>query len=95
MAVATGGTGQVQGELWSARADDWAEVHEHNMRPVYEAVLDLVHAGPGVSILEVGWARYGAPAGRRPRRRRHGARRGAGHGGARPAARAGIRRPRR
>ncbi len=54
MAVATGGTGQVQGELWSARADDWAEVHEHNMRPVYEAVLDLVHAGPGVSILEVG-----------------------------------------
>ncbi|MDX6415236.1 MAG: hypothetical protein QOH23_2646 [Gaiellaceae bacterium] len=54
MAVATGGTAQVQGELWSAKADDWAEVHEHNMRPVYDAVLDLVHAGPGVSILEVG-----------------------------------------
>lgn len=54
MAVATTGTAQVQGELWSARASDWAEVHEHNMRPVYEAVLDLVHAGPGVSILEVG-----------------------------------------
>jgi len=54
MAVATGGTAQVQGELWSARADDWAEVHEHNMRPVYEAVLDLVHAGHGVSVLEVG-----------------------------------------
>jgi SAM-dependent methyltransferase len=48
------GTAQVQGELWSVRADDWAEVHEHNMRPVYEAALDLVHAGPGVSILEVG-----------------------------------------
>ena len=48
MAVATGGTAQVQGELWSARADDWAEVHEHNLRPVYEAALDLVHAGPGV-----------------------------------------------
>lgn len=54
MAVALGGTAQAQGELWSARADDWAEVHEHNMRPVYEAVLDLVHAGPGMSILEVG-----------------------------------------
>jgi SAM-dependent methyltransferase len=54
MAVATGGTAQVQGELWSARADDWAEVQEHNMRPVYDTVLDLVHAGPGVSILEVG-----------------------------------------
>src|SRR5947209_9244333 len=54
MAVATGGTAQVQGALWSARASDWAEVHEHNLRPVYEAVLDLVHAGPGVSTLEVG-----------------------------------------
>lgn len=54
MAVATAGTAQVQGELWSVRADDWAAVHEHNMRPVYETVLDLVHAGPGVSILEVG-----------------------------------------
>jgi len=50
----TTGTARVQGELWSARADDWAAVHEHNMTPVYEAVLDLVHAGPGVSILEVG-----------------------------------------
>jgi SAM-dependent methyltransferase len=48
------GTAQAQGELWSARADDWAEVHEHNMSPAYEAVLDLVHAEPGVSILEVG-----------------------------------------
>ena len=54
MAVAATGTAQVQGELWSAKADDWASVHEHNMRPAYEAVLDLVHAGAGVSILEVG-----------------------------------------
>jgi SAM-dependent methyltransferase len=54
MSATQTGTAQVQGELWGARADDWAEVHEHNMSPVYEAVLDLVHAGPGVSILEVG-----------------------------------------
>ena len=54
MTVATTGTAQVQGELWSVRADDWASVHEHNMTPAYGAVLDLVHAGPGVSILEVG-----------------------------------------
>ncbi len=54
MTVATTGTAQVQGELWSARADDWAGVHEHNMQPVYDAVLDLVHAGPGVALLEVG-----------------------------------------
>jgi len=44
----------VQGELWSVRADDWATVHEHNMTPAYKVVLDLLHAGPGVSILEVG-----------------------------------------
>ena len=54
MSATQTGTAQVQGELWSARADDWAEVHEHNMSPVYAAVLDLAHAGPGVSILEVG-----------------------------------------
>jgi SAM-dependent methyltransferase len=48
------GTAAVQGPLWSERADDWATVHEHNMTPVYGAALDLVHAGPGVSILEVG-----------------------------------------
>ena len=54
MAVAANGSAQVQGELWSPRARDWAEVQEHNMSPVYRAVLDLVHAGPGVSVLEVG-----------------------------------------
>ena len=48
------GTSAIQGPLWSERANDWATLHEHNMRPVYEAVLDLVHAGPGVSLLEVG-----------------------------------------
>src|SRR5215470_8990455 len=50
----TEGTAAVQGPLWSERADDWATVHEHNLTPVYDAVLDLVHAAPGVSILEVG-----------------------------------------
>ena len=48
------GTAPVQGELWSARADDWAASTSPTWRPAYEAVLDLVHAGPGVSILEVG-----------------------------------------
>jgi SAM-dependent methyltransferase len=54
MSATATGTAQVQGELWSARADDWAAVHEHDMSPVYATVLDLAHAGPGVSILEVG-----------------------------------------
>jgi SAM-dependent methyltransferase len=48
------GTAATQGPLWSERAEDWATVHEHNLTPVYNAVLDLVHAGPGVAILEVG-----------------------------------------
>jgi len=50
----TEGTAPTQGPLWSERAEDWASVHEHNLTPVYNAVLDLVHAGPGVAILEVG-----------------------------------------
>jgi SAM-dependent methyltransferase len=48
------GTAAIQGPLWSERAGDWASVHEHNLTPVYNAVLDLVHAGPDLSILEVG-----------------------------------------
>jgi SAM-dependent methyltransferase len=50
----TEGTASTQGPLWSERAEDWAAVHEHNLTPVYDTVLDLVHAGPGVAILEVG-----------------------------------------
>jgi SAM-dependent methyltransferase len=48
------GTAATQGPLWSEHAEDWATVHEHNLTPVYNAVLDLVHAGAGVSMLEVG-----------------------------------------
>jgi SAM-dependent methyltransferase len=48
------GTAATQGPLWSERAADWASVHEHNLTPVYNAVLDLLHAGPGLAILEVG-----------------------------------------
>jgi len=53
-AQTTEGTAATQGPLWSERAEDWATVHEHNLTPVYDAVLDLVHAGPDVAILEVG-----------------------------------------
>ena len=33
------GTADVQGELWGARAADWATVQEPTWRPVYERVL--------------------------------------------------------
>ena len=36
------GTAQVAGRLWSARADDWAEVQERFMAPAYEAALDAL-----------------------------------------------------
>lgn len=48
------GTAAIQGPLWSERAQDWASVHEHNLTPVYNTVLDLIHARPGITILEVG-----------------------------------------
>jgi hypothetical protein len=94
--VATTGTAPVQGELWSARADDWASVHEPNMSPAYGSVLDLVHAGPGVDILEVGCGsgtalRLAADRGADG----HGARRRSGLRRARPPPRPGRRRPRR
>ena len=44
----------MQGELWSARALDWAEVQEGMMRPVYDAVLATLDLGPDVMLLDVG-----------------------------------------
>lgn len=33
------GTAQVQGELWGAKARDWAEVQEPAWRHIYEAAM--------------------------------------------------------
>jgi hypothetical protein len=33
------GSGQMQGDLWSARARDYAELQEGHFRPLYESVL--------------------------------------------------------
>jgi ubiquinone/menaquinone biosynthesis C-methylase UbiE len=52
--VADSGTAQVQGELWSARALDWAEVQEGMARPLYEAVLEGVDLGPDTALLDIG-----------------------------------------
>jgi ubiquinone/menaquinone biosynthesis C-methylase UbiE len=49
----TSGTGQVQGELWGARADDWAE-HETQYRPVYDEAVRRLGIGPGTTVLDVG-----------------------------------------
>lgn len=48
------GTASIQGELWGARASDWAETQESTARPVYEAVIEAMRVGPGMRVLDVG-----------------------------------------
>ncbi len=48
------GSAAVQGELWSTRARDWAEVQEGLCRPLFEAVLCKTGIQPGTSYLDIG-----------------------------------------
>jgi SAM-dependent methyltransferase len=48
------GTAQLQGELWGARADDWAQLQEAVFRPLYEHVLHHPDLAPISSSLDVG-----------------------------------------
>jgi SAM-dependent methyltransferase len=43
-----------QGELWGARARDWADFQEPAQRPLYEAALRLLGIGAGTSVLDIG-----------------------------------------
>jgi ubiquinone/menaquinone biosynthesis C-methylase UbiE len=47
-------TAAVNGQLWGARARDWADIQEGMVRPVYEAVLERTHVGSGTRYLDVG-----------------------------------------
>jgi SAM-dependent methyltransferase len=47
------GTGGLQGELWGARAADWAE-REVQYRPVYDAAIRRLGIEPGTTVLDVG-----------------------------------------
>jgi SAM-dependent methyltransferase len=63
------GTASLQGELWGARADDWAE-QELQHRPLYERVLRDLDIGEGTTLLDVGsgsgvFCRLAADAGAR------------------------------
>lgn len=49
-----GGSGVVQGALWGARARDWADVQEPLSLPLYEAVLQRIGLGAGMSVLDIG-----------------------------------------
>jgi ubiquinone/menaquinone biosynthesis C-methylase UbiE len=48
------GTATVQGELWGARARDWAELQEPAQRELYPPVFDAAGVGEGTSLLDVG-----------------------------------------
>lgn len=47
------GSAGLQGELWGARAEAWAE-HEPQSTPIFEAVLDLAGVGTGTRLLDLG-----------------------------------------
>jgi SAM-dependent methyltransferase len=47
-------TGGINGQLWGARARDWADIQEGTVRPVYEAVLERTRVREGTRFLDVG-----------------------------------------
>jgi SAM-dependent methyltransferase len=48
------GTASAQGELWGARARDWADLQEGLARPLYESVLRTTGIGTRTGVLDVG-----------------------------------------
>jgi len=48
------GTARVQGDLWSARARDWADVQEDTMLPLYVAVLERAGIRAGTRVFDAG-----------------------------------------
>lgn len=54
------GTAKEQGDLWGARALDWARCGEPAWRDVFSAVLDQAHIGAGTHHLDIGCGAGGA-----------------------------------
>jgi SAM-dependent methyltransferase len=48
------GSAHIQGDLWGARAREWADLQEGSFRPLYEAAFDAAQVGAGTSLLDVG-----------------------------------------
>jgi SAM-dependent methyltransferase len=53
-ATTTAGSAGIQGELWSERAADWADLMEPIEAPFHLAGLDQLAVGPDISLLDVG-----------------------------------------
>jgi SAM-dependent methyltransferase len=48
------GTATIQGPLWGARADDWADVQEQTVRPCYDHALDTLAPLDGMILVDLG-----------------------------------------
>lgn len=48
------GTAAIQGQLWSASPQDWAEITEPLMRPAHQAAVDALSPLSGLSVLDAG-----------------------------------------
>jgi len=48
------GSATLQGELWSARAVDWARLQEPRQRILYRTAFEALGLGAGTSLLDVG-----------------------------------------
>jgi SAM-dependent methyltransferase len=48
------GTAVVQGELWGAAPEDWADLQEPTGAPIYEAAFDAIGVDDGCRLLDVG-----------------------------------------
>ncbi|WP_084959222.1 class I SAM-dependent methyltransferase [Thermoactinospora rubra] len=44
----------LQGRLWGAATEDWSQLAEPAMTPVYEAVFDAIRVGDGTRLLDAG-----------------------------------------
>ena len=47
-------TAKMNGKLWGARAQDWANIQEQTVRPVFLEVLKRTEVGDGTNYLDVG-----------------------------------------
>ena len=54
------GNAAIQGELWGAKARDWADFQEPAWTPIFERALDLAGVGAGTRLLDVGCGSGGA-----------------------------------
>jgi SAM-dependent methyltransferase len=53
---------EIQGALWGAKAEDWAELQEPAWTPIFERGFDLAGLSAGASLLDIGCGAGGALA---------------------------------